>query len=204
MRHQVVHDEEENGPPSDMNDGIYIVSLKGPLPLQQMAERVLQIGKSETPYEFPLFTVGERSTNEPIAAIQILTCRAIAGVLTRIRSCEQRVQLANFVHSSFDGLWRPACGEAIESHLRRATEFIWVHKRHRGRGVLGGCLAKLAEHMGLPISEFSHSLPFTGAAVRFWRKGSLDSIYVAQSGWSHGNTQDDGAEPILEILKGNA
>ena len=205
-RHRCFHDEEENGPASDMNDGICIVSLEDSQPSQQIAEQVFRIGKRETPYDFPLFTAGEPSTNEPIAAIQILGGRAIAGVLTRIRSCEQRGQLANFEQNSLDGLWRPPCGETIELHHRRAIEFIWVHKRHRGKGVLDGVLAKLGQQIGLPISEFSHSLPFTEAAIKFWRNRSDGNIYLAQSGfdlpedWPYIGVGNDG---IDLVLKGN-
>jgi len=206
MLHVRVHDEEENGPPSQMNDGSYIVSLEDSQALQHLAELAFRVGKRETPYDFPLFTAGELSTNEPVAAIQVLGCRVIAGVLTRVRSCEQRTQLANFERSSGDGLWRPTGGETIESHKRRAIEFIWVHKRRRGKGALNGSLAKLTQHIGLPISEFSHSLPFTEAAIKFWRKRSLDSIYVAQSGfdlpedWPYIGVGNDG---IDLVLKGN-
>lgn len=181
--HDRFHDEEENGPPSDLNDGIYIVTLKDSQPMQHIAEQAFRVGRRETPYDFSLFTAGELSTNEPVAAIKIMGGRAIAGVLTRIRSCERRTQLANFEHFSLDDLWRPTCGETIGRHDRRSIEFIWVHKRHRGKGFLDDSLTELARHTGLPISELSHSLPLTRAAIEFWRGRLLDRIYVSSAGF---------------------
>jgi hypothetical protein len=86
MRHDQFHDEEENGPPSDKNDGICFVSLEDSQALQQIAEQVFRVGMRDTPYDFSLFMAGEPSTNNPVAAIQTLGGRAIAGVLTRLRS----------------------------------------------------------------------------------------------------------------------
>jgi hypothetical protein len=205
-RHGQFHDEEENGPRSDMNDGLYVVSLEDTLILQSIAEHSFRVGMRETSYEFPLFTAGEQSKNHPIAVIEIKCGRTIAGVLTRIRLCERRTTLENFVVNASDGCWNPNCGEIIMSHERRAIEFIWVHKRFRGGQVLDGCLTKLSQYIGLPISQLSHSLPFTETAFRFWRKRSLNRIYIANYGfdlpedWPYSKIVNDG---IDLLRKGN-
>jgi hypothetical protein len=200
-RHARFHDEEEYGPMSYMNDGIYIVSLENTQPLRHMAEQAFRVGNREAQYDFALFMADEKSTNQPIAAIDTIGGHAIAGVLTRNRSCEYRTSLEEFELCALGGRWRPKRGEAIEPHNRRAIEFIWVHKKYRGEKVLDGCLAKLTEHIGHPISEFSHSLPFTEAAVKFWRKRSLGSIYIAQSWTEHlGDAQDAHLEACVRLL----
>jgi hypothetical protein len=163
-----------------MEDGVHIVSLDDSQSVQFIVEQAFRVGKRDTPYDFPLFTAGESSTNNPIAAIQIQNGRAIAGVLTRLRSCEHQAQLANFNRSSWDGLWRPSQYETIASHPRRAIEFIWVHKRHRGGKKLDCTFGELERHLGFPGSELSHSLPFTEAALNFWRKKALGNMYIAR------------------------
>jgi hypothetical protein len=178
-RHARFHDEEENGPPSDIDDGIHIISLEDSQSLQLAAERAFQVGNREANYDFPLFTAGEASTNTPVAAIQILNGRAISGVLTRLRSCERRADLASF-NLSWGGRWQPSHSEPIKPQQRRSIEFIWVHKRHRGKRMLDESFNELERHFGIPISELSHSLPFTEAALKFWRKKRLRLMYIAR------------------------
>jgi hypothetical protein len=178
-RHARFHDEEENGPSSDIDYGIHTISLEDSESLQFTAEQVFRVGNRETNYDFPLFTVGESSTNQPVAAIQILNGRAIAGVLTRLRPCDRRAQLASFI-LSWDGRWRPSQSEAIAPQQRRSIEFIWVHRRHRGKETLNHSLTELERHFGIPTSELSHTLPFTEAALKFWSKKMLGTMYIAR------------------------
>jgi hypothetical protein len=180
-RHSRFHDEVDKGPLADMNDGVYIVSLNDPQPLQRMAEQAFRLGKREAHYDFDLFTVGEHTSDDPISTVRVRGGRAIAGVLTRVRSCQQKADLSNFKRSTLDRLWRPSGREKIELHDRRAIEFIWVHRKHRGQEILDLCLDEIQRHCGLPLPEFSHSLPFTEAALKFWRKRSLGNTYIAHS-----------------------
>jgi hypothetical protein len=178
-RHVQFHDEKEEGPPLRMKDGIHLVSLDSPIALQFALERALSIGNREAQYDFPLFTVNEESRSDPVGAIQVANGRAISVVLTRCRQCDRQSVLESF-ERTLDGRWRPQLHAPIDAHERRSIEFIWVHRKHRGRRILDASLARLVSHFKIAIAEFSHCVPFTEAAIGFWRKRSLRTVYLSR------------------------
>jgi hypothetical protein len=204
-RHRIFHDEEMSGPKSDMKDGIHVVTINDSLQWKRVVEQVFRVGRRDSPYEFSLFEADEAAKNNPIASLKVIGGRAIAGVLTRERSCEHHTLLDTFTPRG-DGL-HPASWNDLKPHMRRAIEFIWVQKRHRRKGLLGECLSALSDSVGIPIAEFSHRVPFTPDAYRFWARRGLGTVYLADSdfilpeGWPQSEAIDEAVRLILGQVK---
>ncbi|HMD84120.1 MAG TPA: hypothetical protein VKO18_05415 [Terriglobia bacterium] len=179
-RHNAFHDEHVYGPATGLSDGIHFVTPESPPELRKTAGDAARVARRDTPYDLPLYSAEEQpSDSNPIIALEVHEGRAIAIIVTREKDIEYRVSLDDFEPNSMTQSWRPTKGEKVAPHRKRAIEFIWVLQRQRGTGVPDRLLRDLQGHIGHPLCEFAHALPFTEAAVKFWRKRGVNEFYIA-------------------------
>jgi hypothetical protein len=152
---------------------------ESPSELRNAAGNAARVAKRDTPYDFPLYCAEEQpSEGNPIIVLEVREGRAIAMILTREQNCKGVASLDDFELNSFRRSWRPTKAKQVARHRRRAIMFIWVLQNQRGKGLLNRMLGELEANLGHPLDELAHDLPFTEAAVKFWRKRAVRELYV--------------------------
>lgn len=177
--HDAFHDEHVYGPPTTLSDGMHFVTPESPPEMRKAAGDVARVARRDTPYDFPPYCAEEQpSDSKPVITMEVRGGRAIAIIVTREKDIECRVSLDDFELNSMTHSWRPTKGEKVAPHRRRAIEFIWVLQKQRGTGVADRLLRDLQGHLGEPLRELAHALPFTEAAMKFWRKRGVNEFYI--------------------------
>lgn len=179
-RHALVHRECLNGIELSRSDGIYFVTSSDSGEMQQIACKVTELGRRETLYDFPFFSVGESSEPNLIVCLWVDRGYVVGVIVTRERNCTQYALLRDFRLDPLIRLWVPTCTSQVLPQTRRSVEFVWVLKACRRRGVANKIFEALSEHLELEISELGHSAMFTTAGFEFWRKQGTVGFFLAE------------------------
>jgi hypothetical protein len=176
--HEAFHQEHVNGPSVDLEEGTYFIDARTDRNIREVVAVAARLSNRDTNYDFPLYD-GSDDEDEyvTLVVIKVSERRIVGLIVTRVRDCEYTAELESFAPDVTGG-WRPTNAERIPRHSRRALDMIWVLKKYRGKGILRGMLLDLSAHINEPVSELSHSLPFTEDAVSFWKKLNLTKIRV--------------------------
>lgn len=172
LHHDRYHDEAVNGPKVENPDGYYTVNSGSPLSIRLATGRAAVLAKRDADYDFPSY-VEDDDDPATMALILVLKGRIVALIVSRKQQCCHTVDLEEY-------------GRALDEipltqvppHSRTAVEMIWLLKANRGSSVAMDLVQTLAKQFHMEYGELAHLMPFTDAALKFWRKLGITTAYV--------------------------
>jgi ribosomal protein S18 acetylase RimI-like enzyme len=182
--HRTFHDEIVNGIPardlkSDQTiwrqgeNRIIVVDDFSPKPQRVRAARVGTAANREMHYDFGVYNEFERPDEREIHLFLFISSSRFVG----LSILEKHSAICHYTWEEYDKYVQK---ELEEKKPMWSLSFIWVHKKHRRRGIARILLAEATRYLGVRIGDVGVYTPFSDDGEAFVRSVFSAGFIVAK------------------------